>query len=190
MDKNELNPQESFAIIQEVIEAEKVRFSENGFIYRFWGWLVVIAAIGQFVLLKLEMYSLHFTPWFLMILGAIFTGIYYGRKKERASLPVSGKTLAFTWIFVCINVFGVAFFLPELAGKWLLFIILSQISIGTVVAGSVLKFNILIWGGLVCNACAFVSLFVPNTYWTLLAVVAVVFSNLIPGYALKAMHKK
>ncbi len=190
METKDLTPNESLVVIQEMIEIEKMRFGENGFIYRFWGWLVVAAALAQFVLLKLEFYNYHYFPWFLMIFGGIYTGIYYGKKKDKASLPISGKALGYTWIIISIAIFGVAFFMAEKAGGWLLFIILSQIAVGTVVSGALLNFRVLIIGGFICMAMAFVSIFTPYEYWSLLTIVAIVASDLVPGYMLKKINTK
>jgi len=190
METNNFTPNESLAIIQEMIETEKLQFSENGFIYRFWGWLVVIAAFGQFVLLQAELYSYSYYPWFLMMFGGIFTGIYYGRQKNKTSMPLSGKVFAYTWVIISFTIFGVAFFMPVKAGGWLLFIILSQIAVGTVVSGALLRLNVLIIGGFICNVMAFVSIFTPYQYWTLLTIIAIVATNLVPGYLLKYKYSK
>ncbi|MBI9068761.1 MAG: hypothetical protein JEZ09_15810 [Salinivirgaceae bacterium] len=190
MEKENLNPKESLQIIQEMIQAEKLRFSENGFIYRFWGWLVSIAALAHFILLQLEMYDYHYYPWFLTIFGGIFTGFYYGRKKEKTSLPVSGKILSYTWITISFFIFGIAFFFPVRAGDLLLFIILSHIAVGTIVAGAIFKFKTLLIGGFICGAMAFVSLVVPREYGSLITIVAVVAADLIPGYQMKRMYNK
>ena len=184
-EKEELHPKESLDIIQTMIQAEKMRFSENGFIYRMWGWLVLVAAVSQFILLQLELYSYHYYPWFLMIFGSIYTGIYYGKKKKTTHLPFSGKILAFTWIAISINIFGVAFVLSSMADNFLLFIILTNIAIGVIVAGALLDFKWLLIGGFICIIIGFVSLFIPHVYWNLLTVIAILFTNLIPGYLMK-----
>ncbi len=188
MGNQELHPKESLAIIQEMIQAEKMSFSENGFIYLFWGWLVIFAALAQFVLLQVELYSYHYYPWFLMLFGSVFTGFYYRKQNKRTKLPVSGSTLSYIWIAITVNIFGVAFFLPVQAGDFLLFIILSNIAVGTIVAGSLLKLKSLLLGGVVCIICAFTSVFLPQEYWNLLTIVAIVFSNIIPGYIFKKSY--
>ena len=63
-------------------------------------------------------------------------------------------------------------------------------AIGTIVAGALLKFNALIYGGIICNIAAFASLLVGTEHWTLIALLAVTGSNLIPGYLMKAHYKK
>jgi len=190
MENKELHPKESLKIIEDMIQTEKMRFSENGHIYRMWGWLVIVAALSHFTLLKLEYYSICYYPWFLMIAGAIYTGFYYSKAKKSTNLPISGKILGMTWIAVCINIFGIAFVLPVQAGDFLLFIILSNLSIGVIVGGALLKYKLLLFGGAIGIVCGYLSIFLPHSYWTLLAVIPIVFTNLIPGYAMKKQSRK
>ncbi|MFW6095142.1 MAG: hypothetical protein ACOC8S_01745, partial [Bacteroidota bacterium] len=73
MNKNELTPQESLQVINEMIDTSKTRMRENGFIYLFWGWLMMFCALDQFVLLQLEYYEISYYPYFLGIPGGIYT---------------------------------------------------------------------------------------------------------------------
>jgi len=125
-----------------------------------------------------------------MILGGIYTGIYYGKSKNRKSYPLSGQIMAFTWIAASVNIFIVSFFLPQMAGEWLLFIILAFIGVGTVVSGALLRFPLMIIGGFICNALAFASLFTSPALWGVYSIIAVTFADLIPGYVLKAKFSK
>lgn len=180
-----MSAEESMGIIQSMIETEKMRFSENGFIYRMWGWLIIVAATLQYFLLYIN-FQQHYYAWFLPILGGIYTGIYYSKSKNRQSYPLSGKIMAFTWIAASLNIFVVSFFLPQMAGEWLLFIILAFIGVATVVSGALMRFPLMIAGGFICNALAFASIFTGHEFWGLYSIAAVTVADLIPGYVLKA----
>jgi hypothetical protein len=180
-----MSAEESIGIIQSIIETEKMRFSENGFIYRMWGWLVIFAASLEYLLFYMNVQH-HYYAWFLMILGGVYTGIYYSKSKNRQTYPLSGKIMAYTWIAASLNIFIVSFFFPQMAGQWLLFIILAFIGVATVVSGALLRFPLMIIGGFICNALAFASLFTSPAYWGLYSIMAVTVSDLIPGYVLKA----
>ena len=184
------NAEESFQIIARMIEDEKVRFNENGFVYLFWGWLVVASALLQYALFFLNVKQ-HYLAWFLMVLGFIYMGIYFSTKKMKTvKLPLTGKILSYSWIIIGLNLFAVCFFFPQSAGKWLMFIILLLVSIGSLVSGLSLRFKWMIIGGILCNALAYISLFLNHSYWGALAIFAVIFTNLMPGYILKSKFKK
>ncbi len=189
MENKEMNPQESLSIIQSMIETEKIRFGENGFIYRFWGWLVIAAASLQYLLIYLSVEQ-HYFAWLLMIVGGIYTGIYYSREKNRVQMPLSGKIMAYIWTAVGLNIFIVAFLMPRMAGDWLLFFILSFIGIGTIFSGAMLRFRIMILGGIICNALGYASLFTGVELWGVYSILAVTFADLIPGYVLRAKYNK
>lgn len=184
-----MSAEESMGIIQSIIETEKMRFSENGFIYRMWGWLIITAATLQYMLIYIN-FQHHYYAWFLPILGGIYTGIYYGNRKKRQAYPLSGIIMAYTWIAASMNIFIVSVFLPQMAGIWLLFIILGFIGVATVVSGALLRFPLMIAGGFICNALAFASLFTGVEFWGLYSIAAVTAADLIPGYVLKAKFSK
>jgi len=189
MDDQIKNAEESFQIIKEMIENEKVRFNENGFIYLFWGWMVIASALLQYVLMYAGV-AQHYFAWFLMVAGFIYVPFYYSRRSRKSvSLPLSGKIIAYTWIVVGLNIFAVSFLYAHSVGKMLMFIILMLVSIGTTVSGLTLRFKWLVIGGLLCNLLAFTSLYLDYYYWGALAIFAVIFSNLMPGYILKSKFK-
>nr|HPI69962.1 hypothetical protein [Tenuifilaceae bacterium] len=65
MDEKINSIEESFQIINRIIDDEKVRLNENGFIYLFWGWLTIFCAAAQSLLIYLEVEK-HYYIWFVM----------------------------------------------------------------------------------------------------------------------------
>lgn len=188
MDDQIKNAEESFQIIKEMIENEKVRFNENGFVYLFWGWLAIFAASLEYVLLFSGVKH-HYYAWFVMLLGGVFMGFYFRKKREGSYMPLTGKVLSYIWIFIGLNIFSFAFLFPITAGNLLLFFILAMIGVGTIISGALLRFSWLIAGGIICNALAFVSLFTHPIYWGAISIVAIIFADIIPGYMLRAKYR-
>lgn len=188
MEEKIKNPQESFQIIKEMIENEKVRFNENGFVYLFWGWLAILAATLQYILMYFD-FERNYYAWFLMLLGGVFMVFYYRNKTERVSMPLTGRVLSYAWIVIGLNIFIFAFLFPITAGKVLLFFILSMIGVGTVISGALIRFSWLIYGGIICNILAFITLMVGYSYWNLISILAIIFADLIPGYMLRAKYR-
>ncbi len=188
MDDQIKNVEESFLIIKKMIESEKVRFNENGFAFLFWGWLAIFAALLQYLLIFLDVKHAYFA-WFVMPLGGIFMGFYYRNKKGSSSMPLTGSVLAYTWIFIGLNIFAVAFLFSSTIGSLLMFFILVMIGIGAIISGALLRFSWLIFGGIICNILAYTSIFVPHIYWGAISILAVIFANLIPGYMLRIKYR-
>jgi len=182
------NAEESLEIIKTMIEIEKVRFNENGFVYLFWGWLAIFAASLEYILMISDVKHSYYA-WFVMLLGGVFMFYYFwNREKGSTSLPLTGKVLSITWIFIGLNIFTFAFLFPVTAGNLLLFFILAMLGIGTIVSGALLRFSWLTIGGIICNILAFVSIFTSPAYKSIIMIVAILFADLIPGYILRAKY--
>lgn len=187
MDDQIKNAEVSFQIIKEMIESEKVRLNENGFVYLFWGWLAIFAATLQYVLMFSGVKQYYYA-WFVMLFGGVFMGFYYHNKKAETNLPLTGRVLSYIWIFIGLNIFSFAFLFPLTAGNLLLFFILAMVGIGTIISGALLRFSWLIVGGIICNILAFVSIFALPIYWGAISIGAITFADLIPGYMLRAKY--
>ncbi len=192
MDEKIKNAEESFQIIQEMIENEKVRFNENGFVYLFWGWLAIFAATLQYILAFSGVKQSYYA-WYTMILGGIFMFFYFwkknGKSKGSTSMPLTGRVLSITWIFVGLNIFTFAFLFPAIAGNLLPFFILALLGIATIISGALIRFSWLTFGGIICNILAFVTIFTKPIYWGAIYIAAIIFADLIPGYMLRAKYR-
>ncbi|NOU17769.1 MAG: hypothetical protein HOO91_09445 [Bacteroidales bacterium] len=188
MDDQIKNAEESFQIIKDMIENEKVRFNENGFVYLFWGWLAIFCATLEYVLIFSEVQH-HYYAWFTMLLGGVFMGFYFRNKKGRSSMPLTGKVISTLWISIGVNIFITAFLIPATFGHLLLFLILAMIGVGTTISGALIRFSWLTIGGIICNTLAFVTIFVPPIYWGAISIIAIIFADLIPGYMLRVKYR-
>ncbi|NVO08832.1 MAG: hypothetical protein HXX16_02615 [Bacteroidales bacterium] len=188
MDDQIKNAEESFQIIKDMIENEKARFNENGFVYLFWGWLAIFCATLEYVLIFSEVHQ-HYYAWFTMLLGGLFMGFYFRNKKGRSSMPLTGKVISCLWISIGVNIFISAFLIPVTFGHLLLFFILAMIGVGTTISGALIRFSWLTIGGIICNILAFVTIFVPSIYWGVISIAAIIFADIIPGYMLRAKYR-
>ena len=52
MEKSEsLSGEQGLALIESMINRAKNHFSENGFLYLLWGWVICICSLGQFTMI-------------------------------------------------------------------------------------------------------------------------------------------
>ncbi len=189
MEKQDLTPEKSFEIINQVINEAKTRFEENGFIYAFWGLLGAVAAFGQFFLLKSGYYSINNYPYFVMPLGAIYAA-YYFYKKEHGRQNQIGRLVSFAWIAVVLNIFILGFLLAGILKQNLIPVILILVGIGTIVSAGAIKNKLILYSGIVINLGGLVCFGLGWIYQPLLLGIVSAIAILLPGIILMVAHKK
>ena len=183
-----INEQDSLRIIHEMIASAKSDVKGDSFIFLLWGYLVFIASISQFILVKMNVEH-NDIVWLLMPLGGIVTAIYYMKKKknEKAKTHVS-EFLKYVWI-----AFGVAMcvimFSNSMTGNQLLPTIMTLYGIGLFITGGALQFKPLIMGGVFCWACAIAGFQVQVMYQLLIIAAAVLGGYIIPGHLIQMNNK-
>lgn len=83
MQTENFSPKDSLQLIDSMINQAKNRFTENGFLYLLWGWLILICSVGHFVLLKLQLVKHPEIIWASCWLAVIFQAIYLVRKNKK-----------------------------------------------------------------------------------------------------------
>ncbi len=187
-----LNEKQSLQLIEEMILTAKNEIKENGFQYLFWGWLVIISIVVQFILMKTNI-ELMYLPWvILMPLGGIVSAI--NGYKQRRILRV--KTLidlmmGRVWLTFGICLFIVLFFGFKIGYKTNVYPILILLyGFGSFLSGSLLKFKPLIYGGIICWLITIVAFMVSFDLQMLLLVISLICSYIVPGYLLKKEFNK
>lgn len=189
MENQKLTPEKSFELITQVINEAKSRFEGNGFIYAFWGLLGALAAFGQFLLFKNGYNSINYYPYFIMPLGAIYTG-YYFYKKGRSGQNQIGKMVSIAWIAVVLNIFILGFLLPGILKQQLIPVILILLGIGTIVSAGAIKNRLILYSGVVINFAGLACFSLEWIYQPLLLGIVSVVAILIPGIILMVEHKR
>lgn len=179
-----LDLQESLQLIQRFISGTRDNFRRSAFGFIFWGILVTVAALANYFLLLITP-DFAWIPWpVLTIGGAIVTYIHYSVYGKRSgAISIYGHV--FKWLFLCG---GLTYFLfifscaalkisptPFMLGlSWLLI----------VVAGLIMRFKPLIWGGILFFLATIVSAFISPTNQLLLTAGSFLIGYLLPGILL------
>lgn len=191
MENTELTPNESLKIINEMIAGTKAKMNENGFIYLFWGWLILICALSQFILLNTEYAEFNFYPYLLVVPGAIYTAIVESKRHKKQKSPdYITHVMTAVWITAGINMLIAGFVFAPLLRTSPVPIILTILGLATIVSGATVKFKPLIWGGIICNILGIASVFVPYFYHSVIVIAAIIAADLIPGYIVRNQYKK
>ena len=187
------NEQDSIRVITEMIENSKAKIKDNSFFYLLWGWLVLIASITNFVLLKMGYYELSWIPWMILMTGGgIVSGIVGKRLGKKAKAKTMfDTTMAYLWSGFVITLFVILFVAASGNISWMVsnVLVIALYGLGTFVSGGILRFKPLIIGGVLSWALAIVTLFIPEIYSLLMVAMSIIVAYLIPGYMLKSKEK-
>jgi nucleoside permease NupC len=190
MIEKEIHPHESLHIIQSMINTAKNKLADDGFLLIFWGWLVFVSALVNYILFSLNIVY-GFLVWpILMPLGGIFTAIYSNKQKKKEQV----KTYVDTYLSYLWTAFGIALAvslsaLPFYGIKSSYFCLMVVYGFVTYVSGGLLEFKALRIGSLFSFACAIASMFVGEKEQLLCIAVAILCSYIIPGHLLSKTFK-
>ncbi|OQX80269.1 MAG: hypothetical protein B6D61_02260 [Bacteroidetes bacterium 4484_249] len=187
--ETQFTEQDSLRVIHEMIENSKAKLKDNGFFYLLWGWLVLIASLSNFFLLKIE-FEQAWLPWpVLMFSGGIVSGIAGYRLGKKAKVrTMLDSSMIYLWYGFLVTLLIIL--ISGSSGKisWSVMdaLIIALYGLGTFVSGGILKFKPLIFGGIFSWGIAIVTLFIPDIYCLLMVALSIVVSYLIPGYMLRS----
>ena len=187
MKTEQTTAQEQLNLIEQTIAQAKENLSNHSFAFIFWGWLVSLTALVNYVLLIFSpLGNNSYLIWpITSILGIVFIVGYYKKaeKKENHRTHLE-YFLSRMWIVIGLVLVLFAVLSPFIdLNPWLFFPLVA--GIGTIVSGVVLKFNPLILGGIVLIGFPFYSVLVSESELLLLYAAVIMASYLVPGYALK-----
>ncbi|MEO7046665.1 MAG: hypothetical protein ABI091_15275 [Ferruginibacter sp.] len=187
--QNEMTHSESLALIASMINKAKNRFSENGLLYLWWGWLIFACCTIQFIVF----YFYNENAWYIWIstwVMAVFQ-IYIIRKKkkEKQVKTYTEEINGFIWLvfFICLML---SIFIIIYSGNFKLIypILLVLYGLPIFLSGVILKFKPLILGSIYCWVLSILSLFISAEFQLLLVAVAVLLAWVIPGYLLRSKY--
>lgn len=187
--KNEMTQAESMVLIASMINKAKNRFSENGLLYLWWGWIVFACCIIQFIAL----YFFNENAWYVWLSTWVMAIIQiFIIKKKRKTQKVNTYTEeinGFVWLafFICLML---SLFIVSYSGNQKLIypILLVLYGMPIFLSGVILKFKPLISGSICCWVFSVLALFILPEFQLLLVAVAVVLAWIIPGYLLRSKY--
>lgn len=183
--------EQSLQLIQSMIEKAKHNVADNSFYLLLWGWLVFIAALLHFGLMKFTAFPQPYLAWNLMWAGAVASMIKGIRDSKKESVKTFvGETMKYFGISLGILYFGLAF----VFGRYDLWIVSFPIyilvyAVACFFMGSLIQYPLLKWTGLSCLVFVIVSVYVGYDWKLLLMAAAVLISYIIPGHILSTKKK-
>jgi hypothetical protein len=156
----------------------------------FWGWLVFICALINYVCILIRS-ELGYYVWpVLMPLGAVVSVIYGMRQRKREKVRTYIETyLGYSWTAFIVAMFITLGFMPVHGVKITYFFLMLLYGMATLISGGLLNFRPLIWGSLFSFAGAIISVFLVEEQLLLCIAGALLLSYIIPGHLLRSQYK-
>ncbi len=185
-----MNSNESIMLIQRMIHTAKEELEDSSFYYLLWGWLVFIACVIHFILIRIS-FSMEGIGWMiLMPIGAIISSIYgYKQGKKQRIYSYINDVIMYVLIAFIVSLFIVLFFMKKIGLATYPMVMLIY-GIWLFISGGALKFRPLIIGGIINWALAIAALFFEFEQQLIILAVAVLFGYIIPGHMLRLKYRK
>jgi hypothetical protein len=190
-DNQNFSAEQSLQVIQAMIQKAKNDVANNSFYLLLWGWLIFIAALLNFGLMKFTRFEQPYLAWNLVWIGAI-ASIIKGIKdsKKIAVKTFVGETMKVFGISQGILYFGLAFFFGKYdlwAVAFPLYILVYAVT--CFFMGALMQFPLLKWTGLLCLPIMVIAVYVSFEWQMLLMALAILISYIIPGHVLSGKEK-
>jgi hypothetical protein len=180
-----LDTQDSLKIITSMIQQAQGNMQKNSFYFLLWGWVIALANLGMYGLMKFTDYPHPYIVWSITILAWIVS-LYHGyRQRSEARVTTHFDRIAmWSWLSFGITAFIIVFF------GWKINyninpVLLTVSAIPTLIAGVILKFRPLILGAICFWIMAILCFIADSELQYLIGALAVVLGYLVPGYILR-----
>ena len=177
--------EESLKIITEMIYKTKVNIRQGSFHLLFWGWLIFVCCLTEYLLMTFAHYSHHYYVWFITIPG-VFVSLIYGFMTGRKETVHTYADRIYMWTWMGFMFTTIVLFIVQSKNLSTVGIyILLLAGFPTFVSGFIIKFKPLIIGGICFWLIAIAVNYAGPSISSLGMAVAVLTGYLIPGYMLR-----
>jgi hypothetical protein len=193
MENNNLTPEESFSIINKAIANFKLNFRETAKLFLLWGWVLAIASLSNFLIIKIlnsrdvsvGLFSLINWVAFILIGFILMLFLQHNINKDKKVFSYIESHFKNLW-----TVTAASFFIATLLCIKMEInppaIMLLIAGIATTTSGLLIKYRPLIIGGMSFFIFSLAATFVSEVYLSLIVFGAIICGYLIPGYLLKS----
>jgi hypothetical protein len=188
MQEENLSPQQSLRIIQQMVGKTRAGFGNNSHYFLLWGWLAFAAMLCQYALKVWWGVHQHYQVWWVTVVGVVATVIMSRRQERnrRVSTYVD-DSIKYLWTALGISFFTLTLVLGlgKVGFEHCYSFYILMYAIGTFTTGCLIKFRPLIIGGIACWGLSVATAFTGFDEDLLLAAVAMLVSYIIPGHLLR-----
>ena len=193
----DFDEKKSIQTIQEMLEVSKRKFQSDGILFIVWGWIMSINYLINYIF---RISNIHYeVKWYLkisylsvLIFGLAFT-LYYILKQRKKVQTYIGISLRYIWVgmifsMVLVNVIQFRV-LQEINFELQHPIFMVIIAYATVVTGGILRYQLIVYGGISFALLALISSGLPLETQLLMESIAWLIAFVIPGHILYSKRK-
>ena len=193
----DFDEKKSIQTIQEMLEVSKRKFQSDGILFIVWGWIMSINYLINYIF---RISNIHYeVKWYLkisylsvLIFGLAFT-LYYILKQRKKVQTYIGISLRYIWVgmifsMVLVNVIQFRV-LQEINFELQHPIFMVIIAYATVVTGGILRYQLIVYGGISFALLALISSRLPLESQLLMESIAWLIAFVIPGHILYSKRK-
>jgi hypothetical protein len=187
MPQEQLSPQQSLTLIQDMIGKTRDSISGNAIYFLVWGWLTFVACTAQFILKHFLDFKYHYLAWAVVFIGIVFSLVQGNRdsRQKRVKTYVD-ESMNYLWLGMAISFFVLSVILTKLGWGQPVFPFFTLLyGLGAFVSGHMIRFRPLIIGGEVAWGLAIGSTFVSYDFQMLFGAAAILVSYIIPAHLLR-----
>jgi hypothetical protein len=192
---NEKEAKENLEMIRRMIEETKKGVAYSGHIYIFWGVIVLIAVLINYVLVFSRLYQYIFISWLaLMVLGFAYS-VYHGvtREKKAKVTTFPDKAIGYTWFGCGVTLMILGFVAPlagVYSGQMIPAVIAVVIGSACFITGRLYEWKLLTWASLLWWGGGVAMMVLKSESRFLIFPFLIIVGYLIPGFILRANYKK
>lgn len=197
-DSEFFNEEQSIRVIREMISVSQHRLKNDGILFIVWGWLFFAGYLFEYLSPKLIM--THRAGQIIDITGlalaavAMIYSVYYVFIQNRGSTTYISISLRYVWISLFVSLVLVnliqANVMHQINFNLQHPIFMVIIAFATVVTGGILRYRLLIGGGIIFALLAYFCSYLPLREQLLLEAIAWAVAFVIPGHIMHAHRKK
>ncbi|MEM9341101.1 MAG: hypothetical protein AAGA66_20380, partial [Bacteroidota bacterium] len=184
--------EESISLITDMISQTKQNLVRGGgsFYFLLWGWVVLVANLGHYVMAKFDLYDAPYVIWMITI-PAFVVSFIYGARNSRNKV-IKGhldRMYGLIWLAIFIAVIIILGFTLQ-SGEDLNPIILTFAGLGTFLSGNLLRFKPLILGGISLWIASVIAFNISPVDQYLAGTLGILAGYLVPGYLLRKIENE
>ncbi|MHA8062081.1 hypothetical protein PQG22_12495 [Aquirufa beregesia] len=180
MNETILNPNESLAIIQKVVNSTRQDYHIQRKFYILWGMLIAVASFSQYAILNHILSIPWFYPWIFFPGIGLILSIFWGLSSKKTSLSYYNHFVLTMWFTLYIAI-GLSLFISLFNQISPFPYLLVCVGIGTSISGFLMKNRLFILCGLIFGIGAIYCLYLPFQQQLLLNGACMIIGNVMPN---------
>jgi hypothetical protein len=192
---NDIQVKDEIRMIREMLEKTRRATADSGAFLLVWGFLIILAVVGNYALALAKLYSWIWLNWTAFPVGGVIYSIVYWSRREKASGTKTyastaagylGLSCGITFMFVGLIIPAFKLY------SWGAIAPLISVIWATLVftLGGIFEWNLLKWAGLISWLVAFGMIFIREEYRALAFVPLILIGYIIPGFILRSEYKR